>query len=226
MRDAAVPGRAGSLQAVAAQRPRRGIVDLHVELRIVVERLAGPRIETLGPVQIVDVLAALEELAVGAIERVVEAVAREVADDLPAAAVDRRVVQHVDADFVEVPRIVRRVLEVPGQLAGVDVQRDDGVGVEVVAGTRLRIVDRDRIAGAPDRELRRRIVGAGLPEAAAAGLPGVVRVLPGFAARDRPASARRTSARAPCPIARRAPRSSRASSRRPRRWRRSPCRRR
>ena len=39
------------LQAVAAQRARRGIVDLHVELRIVVERLAGLRIETLGPVQ-------------------------------------------------------------------------------------------------------------------------------------------------------------------------------
>ena len=57
VRDAAVPGRAGALLAVAAQRARLGIVDLHVELRIVVERLAGLRIEALGPVQIVDVLA-------------------------------------------------------------------------------------------------------------------------------------------------------------------------
>ena len=97
----------------------------------------------LGPVQIVDVLLGLDELAVGAIERVEEAVAPEVADDLALLAVDRRVVEHVDADLVEVPRVVRRVLEVPGELAGVDVERDDGVGVEVVAGTELRIVDRD-----------------------------------------------------------------------------------
>src|SRR5204863_8277223 len=42
---------------------------------------------------------------------------------------------------------------------------------------------RNRIAGAPDRELRRRIVGTRLPEATAAGLPGVVFVLPGLAPR-------------------------------------------
>src|SRR5258705_1869337 len=104
------------------------------------------------------------------------------ADDLAAAAVEGRVVQHVDADFVEVPGIVRRVLKVPRQLAGIDVQRDHGVGVEVVTGSRLRIVDWDRVAGAPNGELRRRIAGAGLPEPPAAGLPGVVLVLPGFAA--------------------------------------------
>ncbi len=128
-------------------------------------------------------LAAHEEFAAGPIQRVVEPVARVMADDLAAAAVERRVVQHVHADFVVVPGIVRRVLEIPGQLAGVDVQRHHGVGVEVVARTRLRIVNRHRIAGAPDRELRRGVVGTGLPEAAPAGLPGVVRILPGFAAR-------------------------------------------
>ena len=183
VRDAAVPGRTRALAAVAAQRPRLGVVDLHVELRIVVERLSGLRIESFRPVQVVDVLPASEELAVGAIDRVVEPVAREVADDLPASAVDRRVVQHVDADFVEVPRIVRGVLEVPGQRTCVDVHRHHGVRVQIVAGTRLRIVDRHRVARAPDRELRRRIVRAGLPEATAAGLPRVVLVLPGLAAR-------------------------------------------
>src|SRR5262245_16447079 len=40
MRDAAVPGWTAALQAVAAQRARRRIVDLDVELRIVVERFA------------------------------------------------------------------------------------------------------------------------------------------------------------------------------------------
>ena len=183
MRDAAVPGRTGPLGRVAAQRPRGRIVDLHVEPRIVVERFARLRIEPLGPVQIVDVLAADEEFTAGAIQRVEEPVAREMADDLAAPAVERRVVQHVHADFVVVPGIVRRVLEVPRQLAGVDVQGDDGVGVEVVARARLRIVNRHRIAGAPDGELRRRVVGAGLPQAAASGLPGVVGILPGFAAR-------------------------------------------
>ena len=217
MRDAAVPGRAGSLEAVAAQRPRRGVVDLNVEFGIVVERLAGPGIEPLGPVQIVDVLASSEEFAVGAINRVVKPVAREMADDLAASAVDRRVVQHVDADFIEVPGIVRRVLEVPRQLAGLDVHRHNRVGVQVVAGTRLRIVNRNRVARAPDGELGRRIVGACLPEAAAAGFPRVVRVLPGFAARIT-----RLRHDVPAPeFARRAQRSSHAFSRRPPRSRQS-----
>ncbi len=115
--------------------------------------------------------------------RVVEAVAAEVPDDLAVHLVDHRVVQHVHADLVVVPRIVRRVLEVPRELAGVDVQGDDRVGIEVVAGTRLRIVGGNRIAGAPDRELRGRVVGTGLPDAAAAGLPRVVLVFPRLAAR-------------------------------------------
>src|SRR6266571_4403938 len=71
----------------------------------------------------------------------------------------------------------------PGGLAGIDVERHRRVGVEVVPGARLRIVDRERVARADDVELGRRIVGAGLPDAAAAGLPGVVVVFPGLAAR-------------------------------------------
>src|SRR6516162_1987444 len=45
----------------------------------------------------------------------------------------------------------------------------------VALGTTLR--------GAPDRLICGRVVGAGDPHRAAAGLPGVVLVLPGFAAR-------------------------------------------
>src|SRR5215510_10623767 len=146
--DAAVPGRAGALHAVAAQRTRLGDVLLNVELGIVFDRLAGFRIDALRPVQVVHVLAALDEAAVAAVERVEEAVAAEMGDDLAILAVDR----------------------------------DRRVGVEIVAGSRLRIVDRDGISGAPDRELRRRVVGAGLPQSAAAGLPGIGLVLPGLAA--------------------------------------------
>ena len=70
----------------------------------------------------------------------------------------------------------------PLHLAGRDVERDDRVRVEVVARTELRVVDRERVAGAEDVEVLCGIVGAGLPDAAAAGLPGVVIVLPRLAA--------------------------------------------
>src|SRR5271166_5970447 len=97
MRHAPVPGRASSLHAVAAQCARLGHVALHIDLRIVFERLAGLRIETLGPVEIIHVLPTLDEAAVGAIERVEEAVAPEVSDDLAALAVDRGVVEQMNA---------------------------------------------------------------------------------------------------------------------------------
>ena len=91
--------------------PRRGpryrIVDLHIQLRIVFDGLSGLRIEALGPVQVIDVLRAFDELSVRAIQRVEEAVAAEMADHLAGLAVDDRVVEHVDADLVVVPRIVR-----------------------------------------------------------------------------------------------------------------------
>ena len=210
MRDAAVPGRAGPLHAVAAQRARLRDVVLHVELGIVFDRLAGLGIEPLGPVQIVHVLAALDEAAVGAIERVEEAVAPEMADDLAGLAVDRGVVEHVDADLVVVPRVVRRVLEIPGELAGVDVERDRRVGVEIVARARLRIVLRNRIAGAPDRELAspdrrsRSATGRRRRSSRRCSCPSRSRC------RDRRASAPRTSATARCRSWRRAPRASRA----------------
>ena len=101
----------------------------------------------------VDVLPALDEAAVGAIECVEESVASEVGDSLAVLTIDGGVVQQVDAVLVVVPRIVRRVLEIPGELAALDIERDRGVGVEIVARPRLRIVDRNRIAGAPYREL-------------------------------------------------------------------------
>ena len=58
--DSAVPRRAGPLHRIAAQWTALRHVFLHVEAGIVFDRLAGLGIETLGPVQIVDVLAALD----------------------------------------------------------------------------------------------------------------------------------------------------------------------
>src|SRR5207245_4316056 len=99
------------------------------------------------------------------------------ADDLVGLAVDGRVVEHVDADLVVVPRIVWRVLEMPRQLAGVDVEGHSRVGVEVVAGTRLGIVLRNRVTRDRNGEPCGGIVGARLPDAAA---PGVRVVVPLF----------------------------------------------
>src|SRR5262249_54851073 len=52
--DAAVPGRAGALYAVPAQWACFRHIDLHVELGIVFDRLAGLGVEALGPVEVVD----------------------------------------------------------------------------------------------------------------------------------------------------------------------------
>src|SRR6267378_595890 len=183
IRNAAVPRGACAFHRIAAQRARLWHVALHIERGVIFERLAGLGVEALGPVQVVDVLAAAHEAAVVAVERIVEAVATEMAEHLAHLAVDVGVIQQVDADLVIVPRIVGQILVVPDQLAGIDIERDHGVGIEVVAGARLRIVLRHRVAGAPDGEPGGGIVGAGLPEAAAARLPGAGLVLPGLAAR-------------------------------------------
>src|SRR5262249_40482335 len=60
---------------------------------------------------------------------------------------------------------------------------DGAVGIEIVAGPMEWVEHRDRIAGAPERLIAGRIIGAGHPYGAAAGLPGVGGALPGFAAR-------------------------------------------
>ena len=103
-------------------------------------------------------------------------------DQLARLAVDLAVDQDVRADLVVVPHVAGRVLEVPVHLAGVGIPGDRAVGVEVVARPIGRVEHRHRIAGAPDGLVGRRIVGAGHPDGAAAGLPGVVLVLPGLAA--------------------------------------------
>src|SRR5688572_7664616 len=116
MRDATVPRRAGALHRIAAKRPRFGIVNLHVELRVVFNRLARFWIEPLRPVYVVEILRTLDESAVRAINGIVKPVTPEVTDDLAIDFVDHRVVQHVDTDLVVIPRVVRRVLEIPCEL--------------------------------------------------------------------------------------------------------------
>ena len=115
--DAAVPSRAGALRAVAAQRARRRNVFLDVELRDRIRPAcrswdrapwsSSARSRIGSP---------LMKLPLVRSSVVVEAVAAEMANDFAHHAVDRDVVEHVDAVLVVVPRLVRDVLEVPASL--------------------------------------------------------------------------------------------------------------
>src|SRR5262249_32972964 len=128
------------------------------------------------------VLVGAQELAVFAVERVVVAVAREVGYDLALLTIDVDVIEHFRARRVEIPMLVRGLLEVPGDLAGVGVERDGRGRVEIVARPELRIKAREGIAGPVEEEIGGRVVGRRLPHAAAAHAPGIVIILPGLRA--------------------------------------------
>ena len=63
-------------------------------------------------------------------------------------------------DGVVVPQVVRGVLEVRLDLAGVGVDRDAGVGVEVVALADVAVEVGARVAGAEVQEVQVRVVRA------------------------------------------------------------------
>ena len=75
--------------------------------------------------------------------------------------------QHDVAGRVVVPQVVLDLLIVPAQLAGARVERDDRIGVEVVAVARRAVEIRVGIAGAEDHAGR-----------AAASIAGVVQTVP------------------------------------------------
>src|SRR5580704_9713178 len=103
-------------------------------------------------------------------------------ENLAVLAIDLGVEQDVGAGLVIIHRVVRRVLVEPLDPSVRRIDRQRAVGEEVVAGPVGGVVFRRRIAGAPIGDVGRGIVGAGDIERAAAGLPGIVLVLPGLAA--------------------------------------------
>jgi hypothetical protein len=52
----------------------------------------------------------------------------------------------------------------PLEFSGVGVDRDDGRGVQIVSKAVVAVVIGTGIAGAPQREVRLRVVGAGYPD--------------------------------------------------------------
>src|SRR6185437_11052937 len=70
----------------------------------------------------------------------------------------------------------------PLDLAGVGIESQRAVGIEVVAGTVGVVPVRSRVADTPDQGVGRGIIAAGHPGRAAAAGSSVLRVLPSVAA--------------------------------------------
>src|SRR5262249_47311726 len=143
---------------------------------------SGLGIETGRPGQVVDVLLAQHERSIGAIERIIEAVARGVNHELAIFAVDLGVDDLVLGDLVEVIGIVGRILIAPLDLAVARAEREHACRPLVVAGPVFRIPVGARIAHALIERIAFRVIGSGFPNRAAAVLPALLAVLPGLAA--------------------------------------------
>ena len=113
-------------------------------------RPAGPFFHRwlLSPGDLLLILVGPDELPAGAVEGVEEAVAREVRHHLAGLAVDRDLVQQLGARRGPARMLVRRLLEIPDDLAGIGIERDGAGGEQVVAGAEFGIVGREGIAGA------------------------------------------------------------------------------
>src|SRR6266404_1123931 len=84
-------------------------------------------------------------------------------------SVDLRVDQQRSRHFIPVPRIVRRVLVIALQCAGGEVERQRGVGVQIIART-IVSDPRRRISGAPVGDVRFGIKHTGDPDRATSAL--------------------------------------------------------
>ena len=135
-----------------------------------------------------DVRLAEQELARDAIQHVHDPVAVRPEHHLARRAAPVDVGEHGHLRRVVVELVVRRELVIPLQLAGIGVERDDAVAVQVVAEPHAAVPIRRGVAGAPEREIRLGIVGGRVPDRGAALAPRVAgpRVVAGLAwRRDR-----------------------------------------
>ena len=129
-------------------------------------------------------------LAVGPIKQEVVAVAAGLSEHFAGLALKVAVDQDRRLNGIPVVGVVGRDLKVPGDLAGVDVQRNDGAGPEIVAFAALAGHYWIGIAGAEVIKMQVGIVGAGHPGHAAAVAHGVLHQARS-PSRDRPSSGAR-----------------------------------
>src|SRR5258706_1246383 len=143
------------------------------------DQFPGFRIDVLDEVDVLDQLPDVLDLGVGAIIDEDEPALVGVHHELLVAAVDHDELAH---RRVEVPGIVRQLLVVEFELAGIRIERDDRCGIEVRARPRSAllpvgarpVIKRCRVSGAPPHRIGLPVIGAGHPAAATAGPPGVI----------------------------------------------------
>src|SRR5260221_6134748 len=158
------------------------VIVLDIAGRIVIERLAGLGVEAGRPVQLIDILLAGNEGAVGAVERVEEAVPRRVNEKLAVLAIDLGVDDRMLGNLIVIIGIVGGVLIAPFDLAVGRAQRQHAGGPFAVARPIFGIPIGAGIADALIERVALRIIGRGLPNRSAAMLPTALAVLPGLVA--------------------------------------------
>ena len=108
---------------------------------------SGPMLD--GPVDAAQEGLGQKHFAIGPVEHVEEAVAIGVQQQFGRLALVDGVDQDVGFGGIAILQIVRRELIVPLEIAGLGVERENAVGVEVVAGTVAIVAVGPRIAGGP-----------------------------------------------------------------------------
>src|SRR5262245_26388621 len=159
----------------------RGIF-LHILGGIVVERAAGLGIEAGRPVELVDVLLAVDERAVDAVERIEEPVAGRVHDHLAVLAIDLGVDDRVLGNLVVVVGVVRGVLEAPLDLAVARRDREHARRPLVIAGPVFGVPVGAGVANALIERVGVGVIGGSFPDRRPAVLPAFLAVLPGLVA--------------------------------------------
>ncbi len=109
-----------------------------------------------------------EHLPVGAIEHVEEAVAIGLQQQLARLPLERRIHQNERLFGIPVPQIVGRELEMPAELAGLRIQREHGIGIQVVARPPAAVGIGIRIARGPEQRAGLGIVAARQPRGSTA----------------------------------------------------------
>src|ERR1700687_2420924 len=132
-------------------------------------------VDSFCPVQFLRELRGREKFAVGAVENVQKAVAVRFYQEFARLPLVHGIHENGSFRGVIVKKIVGRELEIPFEFAGLGIQGEYAIGIEIIAGPRPAIEIRSWVAGSPVQRIEFGIVGAGHPGGAAAaqiGLPG------------------------------------------------------
>src|ERR1041384_714315 len=153
--------------------PRRTNERLFAGFRFIASNQLAILINTLNPRHIVDIRPRVDELAGLSIDHPHITALVRVYQQLLSLAVACDVHQHRLISRIEIPRVVRNLLVIPLQLAGIRIDRNDAVGIEVFALANFVVEIGRWITDAPEDQVLGSIIGAAQPCRAAAVLPDI-----------------------------------------------------